>query len=305
MHAEVLSLASGGSGFVLRAADMLTTISREWDTVGLEAAAGAVPGAAAPPKKPDVDPMLAALQMLRPEAADPDLPPSQQPGFALALCGCAMQRLHLDDDRGACVVVQWEDGGGSGSEVAAVASEGAAANGKGSGKQQKKRKGGFRITLAELDMSEAGRCVAGLPLLRSAPALLGRPTRPSLTPTSALLSPFLPISHPCPSFALLARGIVLKNSPGVTDSAVAAAKAAATANAGQSGTMPRQNIPPILGRLDSVRAAVRGTLGGFGRDVLDYASCEGFVRNWVRQKHGRFGASGLPTGTSFQGGNDD
>ena len=104
---------------------------------------------------------------------------------------------------------------------------------------------------------------------------------------------------------MLHRGIVLKNSPGVTDFAVAAAEAAVTAAAGQRGTVPRQPIPRLLGRLDSVRAAVRGTLGGFGRDVLDYASCEGFVRNWVRQKHGRFGASGLPTGTSFQGGNDD
>jgi len=153
----VISLPQSGSDFVVRLGTLLNEITKNWDTVAIEALAASSATALDSTKE------TPGTSSLFGEDCNPDLPPRKQAGFALALCQHAMKELQRDE-RGACVIVQWGRGetaagthnnqGSSSSSHASKAAGGKHAPCKGPQREV------IRLTLAELDMSAKGRCVA-------------------------------------------------------------------------------------------------------------------------------------------------
>ena len=144
---ESLVKPGSGSDFLVRMGDMCTELEREWDTVGLQVSAsgsGTGKPAAKTPKSnvatDDTDPYFGP-------GCNPDVPPIEQAGFALALCSRVMRELR-DQGRGACVIVRRE---GRGERQERDGGGGKAAD---SARQDEARRGDFLLTLAELNMTE-------------------------------------------------------------------------------------------------------------------------------------------------------
>ena len=142
----------------MRLGKLLNEISKDWDTVAIEALA------ATPSVNNAKEEAAGATSPKSGDERNPDLPPHEQAGFALALCHRVMKELHRND-RGACVIVQWgrrgEEGAAAmqngGSSSSSQASKAAAGGPLSRTLRDASQREVLRLTLAELDMSEKGR----------------------------------------------------------------------------------------------------------------------------------------------------